>query len=149
MNVEVKKFFQRWVIDTLAVLLASHLVSGIHHLSPFSLFGASLLLGILNAVVKPFMVGLALPLVFLTLGFFYLVINALLLLLVSALLKPYFIVDGFWPALWGGVVISLTSLILNSLTGTGNARVKVKRGGNVPPRRPPPPDDGGGPIIDV
>jgi len=52
-------------------------------------------------------------------------------------------VDGFWSAFWGALVISLVSLILNSLTGTGNARVKIER------HRPPRDMGGSGPIIDV
>ena len=55
-------------------------------------------------------------------------------------------VDGFGAAFWGAVIISFVGLVLNLLTGAGNARVKVQRG---TPKPPPNRDDGGGPVIDV
>jgi putative membrane protein len=88
---------------------------------------------------------LALPLLIVTLGLFRLVINAVLLYLVSLLLGHYFEVRNFWSAFLGALVISLISLILNTMTGTGNSRVVIQRR-----RRPPGSDDeGGGPVIDV
>ena len=68
-----------------------------------------------------------------------------LLLLVHALLGDRFKVESFKPAFWAALVISIVSLLLNSMTGTGNARVSVRRG------RPPVKgdDDKGGPVIDV
>jgi putative membrane protein len=142
----VKKFFQGWLINTLAVLVAVYVLKGrIHYDKPLDLCVASLLLGVLNAVVRPVLFLLTLRLLIFTLGFFALVINALLLLMVSALMQPHFYVDGFWGAFWGALVISLVSLILNVLAGTRNTVVRVER------QRPPPksgPDDHG-PIIDI
>ena len=103
---------------------------------------ASLLLGILNAVLRPLLMILALPLLVFTLGLFMLFINALMLYLVGLLLRSGFQVETFWAAFWGGLVISVVSLVLSTLTGTGNARVRAERG-----RRPP--RDGDGPVIDV
>jgi len=138
-----KKFFQNWLINTLAVLVAVYINKGIRCQGPLDVLVASLILGILNAVVRPVLLWMALPLLFLSLGLFLLVINALLLYFVGFLLKPHFYVDGFWSAFWGALVISLVSLILNSLTGTGNARVKIER------HRPPRDMGGSGPVIDV
>jgi len=137
-------FLKRWLITTVAVWLAACLVPRITYTTS-GLFLAALLLGLLNAFVRPVMVVLSLPLVIFTLGLFMLVINALLLWSVGSVLKGFH-VDGFAAAFWGSLIISLTSLVLNSLTKSGDARVEI-RGGN-PPRRPPP-DDGGGPVIDV
>ncbi len=140
----MKKFFQTWLINTLAVLLAVYIVPGIHYRRWLDLLVASLLLGILNAVIRPVLFLLTLPLLIFTLGLFTLVINALLLYFVGYLLQPQFYVTGFWAAFWGALIISVVSLILNSLTGTGKSRVHFER------RRPSKPGDGGnGPVIDI
>lgn len=142
----MKRFFQSWVINTLAVLVAVHIVSGgIHYQKPLDLLAASLLLGILNAVLRPLLLFLAFPILLLTLGLFRFVINAFLLYFVGCLLRPHFYVDGFWAAFWGALIISLISTILNLLTGSGGARVRVEH------RRRPPDSgsDGSGPVIDV
>lgn len=137
-----KAFFQRWLITTLAVLVAAHVVRGISYDTVPGLLIASLLLGILNAFLRPVMLLLSLPLLILTFGLFTLVINALLLYFVGWLVEP-FSVDTFWAAFWGGLVISLISLVANAFLGTG--RNEDER----PRRRPPGPPDGSGPVIDV
>ena len=139
----MKRFLHSWVINTLAVLVAVYLLRPrIDYASPLDLFVASLLLGILNAVLRPILMLLTFPIVIVTLGLFRFVINALLLLLVGYLLHSYFWVEGFWAAFWGALIISLVSSILNVLTGAG--RLRIRR------RRPPDsPDDGEGPVIDV
>ena len=145
----LKVFLQRWLISTLAVLVAAQIVSGISYETKTALFVASLLLGILTAFLRPVLMLLSLPLVILTLGLFMLVINAALLYWVGQLVKGFH-VESFSAAFWGALVISLVSLVLNSVTATGSARVEIRRG---PPPPPPPPDrddrGGGGPVIDV
>jgi putative membrane protein len=140
---EMKSFLQRWVISTVAVLVATYIVPGIDYVKPLDLFVATLLLGILNTFLRPLLLLLSLPLLVFTLGLFTLVINALLLLLVSVLLQPKFVVDGFWSAFWGALIISIITLALNSLTGTGNSRISVKKG-KAASR-----NDDDGPVIDV
>ena len=145
------RFLQSWVINTVAVLVAVMVLR--NHISygdkVEKLFVVSLLLGILNAFVRPILMLIALPLLIFTLGLFTLVINALLLGLLTMLL-PFFHItsDGvnfsFGYAFLGAIIISVISVALNLLTG--NARVSVSR------RRPPgPPKDsgGGGSVIDV
>lgn len=145
MSPKLKKFLASWAINTLAVGLAGLILHNhIHWQKPVYLLAASLLLGILNAVLKPFMTLLALPLVFLTLGLFMFVINALLLYFVGVLLAPHFSVDTFWSAFLGALIISIVSFVLNIMTGTGGSRIQVRRH-----NRPPGSDPGGGPIIDV
>ena len=125
--------------------MAVYLIKGIHYDKPLDLLVASLLLGILNAVLRPVLMFLALPLLIFTLGLFTLVINALLLYFVGYMLRPHFYVDDFWSAFWGALIISIVGIVLNSLTGTGGSRVRIERR-----RRPPGSDsDGGGPVIDV
>ena len=141
----MKKFIQSWVINTLAVLVAVYIVPGVHYQKPLDLFVASLVLGILNALLRPIILVLALPLVLVTLGLFLLVINALLLYLVGSLLRPHFYTDDFWSACWGALVISIVSLVLNTITGTGSSRLRFERR-NRPPDSGP---GGSGPVIDV
>jgi putative membrane protein len=141
----VKKFIHSWLVNTLAVLVAFYLVKGIHYDKPLDLCAASLILGILNSVIRPLIMLVALPLVVLTLGLFAFVINAALLYFVGYLLRPHFYVDNFSSAFWGAVVITIVSVILNSLTGMGSSRIQFRHH-----HRPPgSDDDGGGPVIDV
>jgi putative membrane protein len=120
------RFFQSWAINTLAVLVATALLHGhIKYDSLQNLLIASLLLGILNAFVRPILMLIALPLLIFTLGLFTLVINALLLYVVGQLLAPGFQVDSFRHAFLGALIISVISVALNLLTG--NARVNVQR----------------------
>jgi len=145
-TIRLLRFLQSWVINTFAVLVAAIVLQGhIAYKSPADLIVASLLLGILNAFVRPILMLLALPLLIFTLGLFTLVINALLLSLVSFFLKPDFQVDGFRYAFLGALIISIVSIALNVMTG--GARVNVRR------RRSPPPknsnDDDDKPVIDV
>jgi len=141
----VLSFFKRWLITTVAVGLAACIVRGIHYTYP-GLFLAALLLGLLNAFVRPIMVVLSLPLLILTLGLFMLVINALLLWSVGSILVDFH-VDGFLSAFWGSLVISIISLVLNSLTRSGSSRLEFRS--HKPPPRSPPDDEDGGPVIDV
>src|SRR5262249_30187836 len=139
------EFLQRWLITTVAVLIATHVVKGIHYESWQGLLVATLVLGLLNAFLRPLLMLLSLPLLIVTLGLFTLVINAVLLYLVGQL--KFFHVDNFGAAFWGALIISVVTLILNSLTGTGNSRVEFRRG--KPRSRGPGSDPGNGPVIDV
>lgn len=147
MNSGSKSFLQRWLISTVAVLVATAIIPGINYAGWLDLLVATLLLGILNTFVRPILMVLSLPFVILTFGLFMLVINALLLMLVGWMLGPKFEVGGFWSAFFGALIISVVSVILNFLTGNGESRVEVKRGKTTPPTRRD--DDDGGPIIDV
>jgi putative membrane protein len=141
------RFLGNWAINTLAVAIAAIILHNhIHCEKPAYLIIASLLLGILNAFVRPILMLLALPLLIFTLGLFTLVINALLLYFVGVLMGPYFQVDSFGFAFLGALIISVVSIALNILTGTGGTRVTIHRR----PRPPEGPRDGGnGPVIDV
>jgi len=143
-----KSFFLGWIITTLAVLVATEVLRPRIDFGDWrDLLVATLLLGFLNAFVRPIMTFLTFPLMILTLGLFSLVINAVLLLAVSALLgDSKFHVGGFWAAFWGSLIISITTIVLNSLTGTGRSRVKVQRRAQEPPRQS---GGGDGPVIDV
>lgn len=142
-----KKFIQRWLVNTLAVLVTVVILRGhIRYAAPVDLFVASLLLGILNAFIRPFMLLLALPLLVFTLGLFTLVINAALLYLVHWMMGDHFEVDSFGWAMLGSLVISVISLPLNIMTGAGKARLTVRRHQRPPDAKP---GGGNGPVIDV
>jgi len=143
---KLKQFVLRWLTTTVAVMVAANIGLGITYDTFEALLVASLLLGILNAFLRPLLVMLALPLLILTLGLFYFVINALLLELVGNVVKG-FQVRGFWPALWGSLVISIITMVLNVLTGTRNSNVKVNYHRQAPPPRRD--DNDNGPVIDV
>ena len=142
-----KAFLQRWAITTVGVLAAAKLVSGVHSDNTLSLLGASLLLGVLNAFLRPLLMLLSLPLLIFTLGLFTLVINALLLYLVSILVGGFSVQD-FWSAFKGGLVISIVSLAANMLLGKPEEQ-RNRPPRRKPPGRTPPPDTGSGPVIDV
>src|SRR5580698_4494945 len=118
MSPRLKEFLQRWLINTLAVFVAAAIVPGITYNSFPTLLVTAFLLGVLNAFLRPLLVVLALPLVIFTLGFFFFVINAMLLYLVGALVKGFH-VESFWAAFCGALVITIVTLFLNSLTGSG------------------------------
>jgi putative membrane protein len=104
--------FIRFVITGVAVFLAAHVIPGIELETLGAGIAAAIILALLNALVRPILYLFSLPLIVLTLGLFMIVINALLLQLVSALVKGFY-VTGFWASFWGAVVISVASTILN------------------------------------
>lgn len=106
----------RWLILTVAILITSYLMTGIVVSNFFSAFLAAAALGILNAFLRPLLIVLTLPLNILTLGLFTFLINAFLLKLAAGIITG-FDVHGFWTALFGSLIISLTSWALNSLIG--------------------------------
>jgi putative membrane protein len=139
-----------------AVLVAAYVVDGIHYDAHnwTALLVATLLLGLLNAFLRPLLWVVSLPLLVLTLGLFTLVINAGLLYLVGRIVKGFH-VDSFRAAFWGGLVISVVSIALNLLTGTGRLQVRVQKGGQARSRQrgfrsgKRGGDDDDGPVIDV
>jgi len=108
------RFLIRLLVTAAAVFLAANLVPGI----AISGFGAALLAGLLlgfvNAIIRPLLIVLTLPFTIVTLGLFIFVVNAICLALV-AWLVPGFTISGFWAALFGAIVISLISWLLNAI----------------------------------
>ncbi len=117
------RFLLRVLVNAAALGVATWLLSGI------TLSGSSdtqkivtvllvaLIFGVINAIVKPLFRIVTIPIILLTLGIFLLVINALLLMLTSWLSGVFGLgwhVDGFWTALWGSIIISIVSFILNA-----------------------------------
>lgn len=94
----------RWVINALALLLVAYLVPGFHVESFYTAVVVALILGIVNAIIRPILIILTLPVTILTLGLFALIINALLILFVSTIVEG-FAIDGFGPAFIGGTLL--------------------------------------------
>lgn len=104
----------QWLITALSLWICSHVFAGVKFESTGALVISALLLGFANAVVRPLLVFLTFPLTLLTLGFFLLVINALMLLLVAKLVKG-FTISGFWTAFFAAIFIWLLSFIFGTL----------------------------------
>lgn len=117
-------FLIRWGITALAVFLTTLIVPGITTDSSAALLGASLLLGIINAFIRPILLILSLPFILVTMGLFIFVINALLLMLVSSMI-PGFHVVGFWDAFLGAIVISLVSYLLSCFFRSSDGRLRT------------------------
>jgi len=115
-------FVIRWLVTTVAVLVAAHVIPGVTYEGWGTLLGASLLLGIINAFIRPILLLLSLPFIIITMGLFIFVINALLLMLVSKIV-PAFQVSGFWNAFFGAIVISLVSWLLSSFFRGSDGRI--------------------------
>src|SRR6201982_2378676 len=120
----MKQFVFRWAATTIAVMVASSIIRGIRYDTVAALIGASLLLWIFNAFFRPFLLILSAPLILLTLGFFILVLNGLMLLVVPSVVIGFH-VDGFWSAFWGAIVISIVSWLLSAFFRGTDGRVHV------------------------
>jgi putative membrane protein len=117
----MRPFLTRWLVTTIAVAVAAHL-TGIRYTSFGALIGASLLLGIANALVRPVLLLLSLPFILVTLGFFILVINALLFWMVGSVV-PGFPVDGFGQAFFGALIVSIVSWALSAFFRSSDGHV--------------------------
>ena len=117
-------FFIHWGITAISLWVASLLFNGIRFSSTSALIISALLLGFANALLRPLLVILTLPLTLLSLGFFLLVINALMLLLVAKIVSG-FKISGFWTAFFASLFISILSMALGSLAP--NAETTVYR----------------------
>ena len=111
------RFLIRLLINAAALWIATRLVSGITASSdPATFLAVALVFGLLNALVAPLLRMLTCPLMILTLGLFTFVINAVILLLTSAVAGRFglgFHVAGFWSAFWGALVVSVVSVLLS------------------------------------
>ena len=120
----MRHFVFRWAITTVAVMVTPAFISGIRYDTTGALFGAALLLGVLNAFVRPVLLILTVPLILLTLGFFILIINALMLYWVPSMVIGFH-VDHFGSAFWGALLVSIISWLLSAFFRGSDGRVHV------------------------
>lgn len=122
------RFLVRALIAAIGLWAADALIDGISFDSTGWLLGAAVVLGLLNAFVRPLAVILTLPITIVTLGLFLLVLNAGMLALAGWLLSGFH-VAGFWSAFWGAIVVSLVSGIGSWFFGPkGGIEINVRRG---------------------
>jgi putative membrane protein len=113
---EMPGFLARLLVTSVGLMIASELVSGIEFAGLGSLFFAALVLGCVNAIVRPAVVFLTIPFTLVTLGFFLFVVNAAMLGL-TAFFVPGFFVAGFGPALFGSIIVSITGMLASWYIG--------------------------------
>lgn len=118
----------RWLITTVAILIVPYLLSGVRVDSFGTALLAAAILGILNALIRPVLFILTLPLTVLTLGLFILVINALMFQLAGALVSGFH-VASFWSAFFASIIVSIVSWLMSSIVsgGGGESTVFVRR----------------------
>ena len=107
----LREFLAHWGVTALALWLTSFIFHGISFSSKKSLLISALLLGLVNAVIRPIVIILTIPLTLVTFGLFLLVINAVMMMLVSALV-PGFRISGFWTAFFASIVVTLISIFV-------------------------------------
>jgi putative membrane protein len=121
------------MINALSITAAIKLINGITFTGEWwkmIIIGA--IFGIVNSILKPILMVFSLPLLILTLGLFTFVVNALLLLITAKLSGPLHLglqINGFWPAFWGALIVSIVSMFLSWITGV--KRIRVENGNKV------------------
>jgi len=131
----VTGFLIKWFVNIVSLLVVIHAMPGIRADSVETAAVAALVLGLVNAFLRPFVILFTLPINVLSLGFFTLVINAFLFWFVSRVVSG-FSVAGFWSAFWGSLLFSVVSFLLNSFVSPrGTVNVQFRRSDGAP-RRP-------------
>ena len=120
-------FLIHWATLALRLWVCSHVFKGIRFDGVGALVISALLLGLANAVVRPLLVFLTLPLTLITFGLFLLVINALVLMLVAKLVNGFYL-SGFWTAFWASIFMSLLSLVLGAFVLGGTPEFIIETG---------------------
>jgi putative membrane protein len=118
-----KQLLVRWIVLALGVMLATKVVSGISCEDGMTLLAVVLLLSFFNAILKPLLVLFTLPFILVTMGLGVVVINALLFMLVGRLVQGFH-VAGFWSAVGGSLVVSLTNLLVSSFVRTNKVEAR-------------------------
>jgi putative membrane protein len=113
------KLLAHWILSALCLLFVAHFVPGFIVSGFFTALIAALVIGLVNGTIGLLLKVLTFPLTILTFGIFWLLINALMLKF-AALLVPGFVVQGLWPAFWGGLILSVLNMIVRQLLKSGN-----------------------------
>ncbi len=118
------RFLTKWIINSLAILIVTYIVKGIQVASPLTAIVVALVLGIINAFLRPFIILITLPINIFTLGLFTFFINGFLFYLVSKIVKD-FIILGFWSAFFGSLLFSTISFLLSLLINK-EGRIEIR-----------------------
>lgn len=119
----MNSFFIRWLVTTLAVAVAVRL-TGMHSEGWAPLVAMALVLGIINAIIRPVLLLLSIPFILVTLGLFILVVNALLFWLAGRLV-PGFDVHGFWNAFFGSIIVSITNWAMSTVIRGNQSQFQI------------------------
>lgn len=130
MYAELTNFLIHWAIMSLSLWVASYLFSGLTFANRSSLLISALVLGFVNAILRPILIFLTLPLTLLTLGLFLLVINASMIMLVAALVKG-FKVSGFWTAFFVSIFIAAFGFFIELLLPGSHQLVVIPTGNTI------------------
>ena len=134
----MKNFLIKWIVNIATLFAVIHLVAGVSADSWESVIVAALVLGLLNAFVRPFIILFTLPFTILTLGFFTLIINAFIFYMASKFVKGFEVIN-FWSAFWAALLFSIISSLLNfmltpkinirygSFRPTGGSRLNIDK----------------------
>lgn len=117
----MRDFILRWLISIAALFIVVYVAGGINVDSWQTLVAAALILGLLNAFLRPILVLLTLPFNILTLGFFTLIINGFIFYITAKFVKG-FSVTNFWSAFWAALLFSIVSFFINIFIGTRSRR---------------------------
>ncbi len=120
----MRRFLTKWIINSLAILIVTYIVKGIQVASPLTAIVVALVLGIINAFLRPFIILITLPINIFTLGLFTFFINGFLFYLVSKIVKD-FIILGFWSAFFGSLLFSTISFLLSLLINK-EGRIEIR-----------------------
>jgi putative membrane protein len=113
------KLLAHWILSALCLLLVAHFVPGFIVSGFFTALIAALVIGLVNGTIGMLLKILTFPLTILTFGIFWLLINALMLKF-AAIFVPGFVVQGLWPAFWGGLILSVLNMIVRHLVKGSN-----------------------------
>jgi len=137
MNHPFTQLLLRWAVLALGVVIATRLIDGIRCDDAAALIVVVLLLSFFNAILKPILVLFTLPFILVTMGLGIVVINALLFLFVGRLVEGFH-VAGFWPAVGGAIIVSITNFLVSRLVRPATAPARrADRGAPTPPATRP------------
>lgn len=126
--------FLRWIVNALLIMIVAYLVPGFVVHSFYTALIVALVLGLTNAILRPILIILTLPVTVLTLGLFVFVINALLIMFVSSIVKG-FEVNGFLPALIGALLLTVLNGLVNTLRHESKSSPQVRQIPSTPDRK--------------
>ncbi len=109
-----KSFLFRWVLNAVLLYIVAGILGGLSITGFWAVIAAGLVLGLANAIIRPFLIIISLPLNVLTLGLFTFVVNALMIMLTARIVQN-FQVAGFWPAVWAAILMAIFGGIISGL----------------------------------
>ncbi|MGA2669630.1 MAG: phage holin family protein [Ignavibacteria bacterium] len=120
----MRSFLLKWLVYSIALLIVIHIFSGVRSESLMTTIVMALVLGLLNAFLKPIMSFLSLPIIIITLGLFTFIINALVFYLAGMFVHGFY-VSGFWSAFWAALLFSIFTFLINLLVKSDKSNKSI------------------------